>query len=89
MSQQVISIVLMVFGSILGLWNAVVMFILNRKAKAQDEREERMKRCEERLTALEGQQLTAEKVREVIKSELTAFELRLIQKGQIDVGGVR
>ncbi|HNX38745.1 MAG TPA: hypothetical protein PL124_09685 [Candidatus Cloacimonadota bacterium] len=84
---ELAGIATLVIGSVMSLWNGIVLFTLNRRAKKDDDRDAQLKNMKERIQALEGQRITVEQIREVIKSELDSFELRMIKAGQIDCGG--
>ncbi len=68
----------------LGLLNVYVLWLLNRRTKASDEHKAQHKMIEEKLLLIEGQALSEETLRKVLKEELQVFELRLINEGRLD-----
>lgn len=68
----------------LGLLNVYVLWLLNRRTKTSDEHKAQHKKIEEKLLLIEGQALSEETLRKVLKEELQVFELRLINEGRLD-----
>ena len=71
-------------AAFLGLLNAVLMFKLNRAAKRNDEHEARHKRHEDDIRRLQGEILSEDRFRQILREELKEFELNLINEGRLD-----
>ena len=85
MSDQLLIIL---FSSAVGLFNAVILAKYNRAAKREDSRQEQIATMQKDIDLLKSGYITADRLRLLIKEELaeafTAFELRLINDGRIN-----
>lgn len=72
-----------VFSALLSLINGLFIYARSRKDKLDQEKEERLVTCESEIQVLKSQQLTEERLRSIIRSELESFELRMLKSGQM------
>lgn len=70
--------------ALLALLNVYVLWVLNRRTKANDEHRLEHKAIEAQLERLRGCSLTEERFRQILKEEFQVFELRLINEGRLE-----
>jgi|GEM_PF-2152767 len=82
--------------TIIGLINAYVLYYLKKRGDKEDGRDRRIDELEQKMACLDKDMallrsgsLTEDRLRQILREELTAFELNLINNEQISPKGVR
>ena len=85
MSNQ---LMIVLFSSLVALFNAVILAKYNRAAKREDERRTLLSQLQKDVDLLKAGYITADRLRILLKEELKEafadFELRLINEGRLD-----
>jgi len=81
---------------IIGVINAYVLYYLKKRGDKEDARDRRIDDMEQKIACLDKDMallrngsLTEDRLRQILREELTAFELNLINNDQIRPKGVR
>lgn len=79
---------IILFSSLLALFNAVILTKYNRAAKRDDDRKTLLIQLQKDVELLKAGYITADRLRILLKEELKEafadFELRLINEGRLD-----